>query len=244
MHARCIPLSSRPSPGRVRASRVRWRAALTAVLLAAAAGASAQGTLVPCGSLENAYGPLDYRTDRDKLGIVEMAHFTTEVELLITGKGGYLGGDIDYTLRAFPNHHRALISMMRYGEKSGLPQVPYARYTVECYFVRALRFRPDDTTARMIYAMFLHSKKRDEEALHQLEAVRGYAGDNPLTIHNLGMVYFDVGAYDKSLEAAHAAIALGFDRPDLRERLAKVGKWRDPVPAPAAAASSPDAVVQ
>ena len=220
-------------------------ALLGALLSLATPAALAQISSSECGPLTNAFGPYDYRTERgSNLNIVEMAHFTPTVEALIKSVTGYIGQDIDYTLRAFPNHHRALISMMRYGEKSGLPQVPYARYTVECYFVRALRFRPDDTTARMIYAMFLHSKKRDEEALHQLEAVRGYAGDNPLTIHNLGMVYFDVGAYDKSLEAAHAAIALGFDRPDLRERLAKVGKWRDPVPAPAAAASSPDAVVQ
>src|SRR4051812_47506028 len=61
-----------------------------------------------CGSLANPYGPFDYRTSKDKLDIVEGAHFTPDVETLRSGSTGSLGADIDYTLRTSPNHHRAL----------------------------------------------------------------------------------------------------------------------------------------
>lgn len=190
-----------------------------------------------CGSLANAYGPYDYRTDKDKLDIVEGAHFTIEVEQLIKGKGGYLGGDIDYTLRAFPNHHRALISMMRFGERVKLPRVPNARYDVECYFMRAIAFRPEDATVRMIYALFLRSKNRTDEAHRQLQAAQEYAGDSAFTHFNVGMVAMDIGDTERALQAAHRAMALGFTRTTLRDRLESAGKWREPVSSSGAASA-------
>ena len=217
------------------------RAAAIASLLAAiglSAPAAAQMAPSQCGPLANAYGPYDYRTDRDKLPIVEAAHFTPEVESLIRGKSGYLGGDLDYTLRAFPNHHRALISMMRFGDRVKGPRVPSAQYDVECYFVRGVTFRPDDVTARMLFATFLNSKNRKPEALRQLELVRTLAGDNPFTHYNLGLVYFDVGAFDKALAQAHRAHELGFPRPELADKLKAANRWAEPMPAPAAQAAS------
>ncbi|MDB5850133.1 MAG: hypothetical protein JWP29_3885, partial [Rhodoferax sp.] len=114
-----------------------------------------------CGPIQNAYGPFDYRFEKgNSLYLVESAHFTPVVEALIRGNAGYLGGDLDYTLRAFPNHHRALMAVMRYGEKTKSPQPPNLRYTVECYFVRALQFKPDDTIVKLIYASFLGKNSR------------------------------------------------------------------------------------
>lgn len=74
-----------------------------------------------CGSLNNSFGPFDYRyktSVKTELGdahsMVEGAHFTPQIEQLIRGKTAVEPGpDIDYTLRAFPNHHRALLSMSR-----------------------------------------------------------------------------------------------------------------------------------
>ena len=96
-----------------------------------------------CGSLGNSFGPYDYRSDyyvpapgdqeshQTKRGLVDGAHFTRRVEMLMGAQsGGQIGppgADLDYTLRAFPNHHRALMSVMKYGEKQkshGGPQGP------------------------------------------------------------------------------------------------------------------------
>ena len=88
-------------------------------------------------------------------------HFQPTVEHLIRGQTSqYVGGDIDFTLRAIPNHPNALMSMMLLGEKEKSSTPRGSRYSVECWFERAIRFRPDDNVVRMIYANFLTKKKR------------------------------------------------------------------------------------
>lgn len=209
-------------------------------------------TVTACGSLSQGtggYGPYDYRTDKSKLPIVEGAHFTPAVESLVRGNSAVLpGGDLDYTLRAIPNHHRALMAMMRYGEKMKSPQPQGTRYSVECYFDRALRFRPDDTIVRMIYATFLSKSARVSEAIQQLEQAGASAGNNAFSHYNIGLVYFDLKYYDKALVQAHKAIALGFIQTGLSDRLRSVGKWTVPAPnseatpAPVSTSQSPDIV--
>src|SRR5690242_17113706 len=71
-----------------------------------------------CGELENAFGPFDYRTvSADRKRLVEGSHFTPYIEGLQRGHTGAIGSEIDYTLRAFPNHPRALVAMMKLGIK-------------------------------------------------------------------------------------------------------------------------------
>src|SRR5689334_5467108 len=71
-----------------------------------------------CGKLENHYGPFDYRTTSKKnLELVESFHFTPKVEKGIGGNTSITaGGDLNYTLRVFPNHHRALAALIRLSE--------------------------------------------------------------------------------------------------------------------------------
>ena len=200
-----------------------------------------------CGSLNNAFGPFDYRPERDtenrgdgdhkyKLKLVESTHFTREVELLISGRrsGTDPGGDIDYTLRAFPNHHRALMSVMRYGEKKASKRPTGLKYDVECYLERAIRFASDDAIARIIYATYFEKKKRTPEAISQLEQATRIARDNAFTHYNIGLAYLDMKVYDKALIQAHRALALGFERTQLRDLLEKAGHWKDPATEPAA----------
>ena len=189
----------------------------------------------PCGSIQNSFGPYDYRTERgSSLHLVESAHFTQKVEMLIAANTGYLGGDLDYTLRAYPNHHRALMSVVRYGEKTNSIKPPNMQYTVECYFDRAIRFRPDDAITRMIYSMYLAKNKRAGEAIQQLDiAAQGSETQaNPFTHYNLGLNYFDLKEYDKAIAQAHKAYALGFLQTALKDKLTSVGKWTEPAPEP------------
>jgi hypothetical protein len=73
-----------------------------------------------CGSLENGYGPFDYRkTDAARRSIVEKFHFTSKVETLRGGSTASTpGGDLAYTLRAFPNHPSALMATIRFAEQT------------------------------------------------------------------------------------------------------------------------------
>lgn len=202
-------------------------------------GAFAQISASGCGELANGYGPYEYRPDRhhtpdnsmpyqQKISLVERAHFTARVEALIGGESAPLGGELDYTLRAFPNHHRALLAVMRFGLKTNSAQPPTLPRPVECYFERALRFQPDDTTARMLYATFLINGKRRADAITQLERARFDAGDNGFTHYNIGLVFLDADEPERAVVQAHRAMSLGFMRTDLKEKLVALGRWREP----------------
>ena len=231
---------------RVKKSRMWRRCRLAAcAMLLAATSAHAQLTAANCGPLRNAYGPFDYRTTRgDELSMVERVHFTREMENLVRGQGKSLvGGDLDYTLRAFPNHHRALLAMMRLGEREKTAKTGGAGYEVECYFVRAVTFKPDDVVSRMLFAKFLLKAKRRDEALRQLALAQPHARDNPFSQYNLGLSFLEAEKYDEALKHAHQAMALGFPRTELRAQLQAKGQWQEPTPAASADATPPAAGV-
>ena len=194
-----------------------------------------------CGNpFVNSHGPFDYRIERGaKLKIVEDYHFNPRVEALISGQSATIEGDLAYTLRAFPNHHRALISMLNLSTRPKLAR-PVDAPPMECYFFRASRFAPDDPIVRMIYAKFLAARNRKPEALQQLTAGIEAAKDNPFTHYNLGLVYFEMGEPELALKQAHRAMALGLQRPELKQRLEALGKWVEPsaAAAPSGAASA------
>lgn len=223
--------------------RNRWPVGRAfAVLLVCASWVSpslAQTGLEPCGSLSTHYGPYDYRSDRNKLGIVESRHFTPQIEALIRGETSRIEDELDYTLRAFPNHHRALVAMVRLGEKRKTNQPK--DLTIDCYFERALRFRSDDAVVRMLYADYLARTRHNDWAAKQLDYVRDTTQDNPLTHYNLGLLYFQIGRFSDAVRQAHRAMALGMERQDLMQKLKAKNQWTDPAPAatdPAASAAS------
>lgn len=219
--------------------RTSFSALLTGLLIAnfAATAALAQTAPSNCGDPRQhraaQFGPYDYRTDKSKLGIVEDYHFTPAVEALVRGSTSTLpGSDLSYTLGVFPNHHRALLAMVRYGQKMKSPQPPGARYSVDCYFDRALRFRPDDSIVRMIYANYLSKSARTPEAIQQLEQATADAKNNAFSHYNIGLIYFDLKQYDRALVQAHKALSLGFPQTALRDQLQSVGKWTEPADLP------------
>lgn len=225
--------------------RVGWYTfALGVFLWFGSSAVLAQTGAQACGNLNyGGEGILDYRTHRAHAAKIEAFHFTPEVEALIRGKSAEnLAADIDFMLMHYPNHHRALIAMMRYAEKVKLPQPRGAQYSVECYFDRALRFQPDDNVVRMIYAGFLGKNTRTTDALHQLEIVTGSASDNPFTHYNAGLIYFEMKQYEKALASAHRAIDLGFPRRELMEQLKAAGRWAEPTDKSAPPASTASAV--
>jgi uncharacterized protein (TIGR02996 family) len=178
-----------------------------------------------CGPLNNGYGPYDYRVDKAHLPVVENNHFAPGVEKLIAGQNGTIGSDIDYTLRAFPNHPRALMAMAKFGRKMKNDRVIGATYPIPCYFERAVRFRPDDGVVRILYADFLMKRGETTEALTQVQAAEQLAGQSADMHYNIGLAYLELKDYPKSLEHAHTAYRLGFPLPGLRNRLERAGKW-------------------
>lgn len=198
-----------------------------ALLAAYSLSSSAQNLPLECGKVGDGYGPFDYRSQRKELEIVEGAHFTPEVESLIKGnRSATPGPDIDYTLRASPNHHRALKAMMDLARKEKRDPPAGARYSVSCWFQRGEAYRPDDAMVKVLHGIFLLRSGNKVEAVEKLQEAESL-DENDANIHyNLGLAYFDVGQYEKSLQSAHRAYAAGFPLPGLREKLKRAGKWR------------------
>lgn len=197
--------------------------------------ASAQNPLTECGSLDNAYGPFDYRDPShnvkqpgeatSKRSLVEGAHFTPEVENLIRGKSAFGPlPDLDYTLRVFPNHHRALASIANYHLK--LKKTIMGRYSINCWFERAIRFRSDDGTVRIIYAIYLARVRKTELALEQYKAALSLQPNSAEAHYNVGLLYTNMKNYDLAYDHAVRAYELGHPLPGLRNRLKRSGAWK------------------
>lgn len=208
--------------------------AAAALLLALVAGYATAAPVpsIVCGQLRSAgqVGPFDYRTIAPtQKYLVESAHFTPKVEGLVAGNSSTIGGDLDYTLRAIPNHPRALLAMTRLVARQKREQVPGAHFPAECYFERAIRFAPDDPMPHVIYASYLKDHRRIAEAKQQLAQAEQMRGD-PSTYdfdYNLGLLYLEVGEPDKASVAAKRAYALGAPFPALMKKLKAAGKWRE-----------------
>ncbi len=216
-------------------------------------GAALAQPVSGCGNLENAFGPFDYRPDkyiyettygshRARVRIVESAHFTIETEMLVSRKTGLVvspGADLSYTLRAFPNHHRALMTLIALGEKEKTDKPKDSLYTVDCWFRRAVRWVPDDNVVRMIYSTYLTKANRLNEAEEQLDVAARQAGDNVFTHHNLGLVYLEMKMYDKALLHAKKTYELGMTIQTLKDQLKLAGKWPESMEATTSASETP-----
>lgn len=202
-----------------------------AAALALCAGANLHAAPMNfCGELDNAYGPYDVRKRAempDKIHIVEHAHFTADVENGIKGNTSTLGGDLDYTLRAIPNHHRALATLAAVALRDHEIQIQGMRYPVECWFNRALRFAPDDPAVYASYGTYLFSLGQIDRAGEMFKRGIAYEPDNITLNYNLGLVYFKQHDYDKARTYAKKAYAAGYPLPGLKNKLIEVHQWDD-----------------
>jgi len=202
------------------------------IILAVATNLQAEDSF--CGPLDdgNQYGPFDYANPvhrQEYLPIVEEAHFTPDIKNLIKGETSTIGGDISYTLRAFPNHYPALIAFAKLSLREKGAERPIGsdeRYTVECYFDRALRFKPGDAMLRAIYANYLQRLGgRQDDAMEQYQEAFRLQPENATTNYNLGLMYLKEKDYEQAIVHAKTAYELGFPLPGLRNKLMKTGKW-------------------
>jgi tetratricopeptide (TPR) repeat protein len=196
---------------------------------------STVGAAAGCGDVfDTNIGPFDYsdpsyHSPNGSVGMlrtVEKAHFTPRVEQLIGGQStSVMMADIAYTLGKFPNHHRALYSLIKYDKRLGgrLPQTGKSfEQSVECYFQRALQFRPADGNTLQLYGLYHHLNGRHEQARDAYLAAVRYL-DSAQVHYNLGLVYLELGNLEQAAEHARRAYTLGHPLPGLRNKLAERG---------------------
>ncbi len=181
-------------------------------------------------SLTNAYGPWDYTNPnhQDKLPIVIGAHFSRQVASLTKGITGITPhGDIDYTLRAIPNHHHALWSAAKLEAKDKLrltngDTFSPRYYTANCYFKRAIYFQPKDHVTRMLYAMFLQKSSDYKQALEQYNIALSIQPKDPEVNYNLGLLYVEIKQLEKAEAHAKIAYAAGHPLLGLKNKVSKL----------------------
>jgi tetratricopeptide (TPR) repeat protein len=157
------------------------------------------------------------------LNTVESNHFVKDVEMLVRGQTAPLPLDIDFVLRAFPNHYRALNSMATWQLKNKLQTLtPDGRpWTADCYFQRALNFVPKDWRVRVVYAVYLHRAKRLDEAHEQYVAAEDLGANNADYYYSRGLLEVEMGDLDSARKYADKAYGMGMPLNGLRDKLAR-----------------------
>lgn len=205
-------------------------------------------TGVQCKGKPQGFGPFDYTdktysvdgryrghgSDRSPLSFVEGAHFLRKTERLISGKATVDPmGDIDYTLRAFPNHHRALYAMVRYylrelpHDRRDEPPNKFSpfirnRPPPECYFQRARYFAPEDGMVPALFGLYLHRRNDLDGALTQYQEAEKLIGPYAEYYYNRGLLHFDRGEYSEAQKYADKAYQMNYQLPGLRRKLDRV----------------------
>lgn len=184
-----------------------------------------------CRGKNSTYGPYDYMRRyqyKKHLRLVEGAHFNSNVELLKQGAKhrDNLLGDIDYTLRAFPNHHRALYTVVRYRLLKGSYNT-YQLSPAECYLQRAIKFNPEDGISRMIYGILFHKLGKKNEALKMYRSAKPLAPDNAELNYNLALLLCELKEYEEANELAQSLYKSKFPLNGLKNRLIKAKQWNE-----------------
>jgi len=175
------------------------------------------------------YGPFDYSNHEHRqryLGVVDGNHFNEDVENLVRGQTGTVFEDLMYTLRIFPNHHRALNAMARlYRRDGGFPIGADVLLPLDDFFQRAILFSPRDSIPHMVYAIHFHrAKEYDNALMYYQNALK--LDPNSVELHyNLGLFYADIEDYEKSLHHAKKAYEMGHPLAGLRNKLIRAEVW-------------------
>lgn len=181
----------------------------------------------PCQGRSTGYGPYDYTNPdhvREKLPVVEGAHFTQNVRTLRSGKSGSVISDIDYTLRAFPNHHQALYSIIRLHTRKTPNDGRFGWQTPpECYLQRALNFTPRDGRVYTLYGIYLHRRGLYQRAAGKYQQAIEIQERAPEAHYNFGLLLLEMERYEAAREHAREAYALGYPLSGLRDKLAAAG---------------------
>jgi Tfp pilus assembly protein PilF len=185
-----------------------------------------------CLSVDYQIGPFDYTNSEDRnnwLGNVEHNHFNSDVENLKKGITGTVFDDLDYTLRIFPNHHRALYAMAKLFRQTPQPSSTkgIVTKTPYYYFQRAMQIAPHDAIVPMIYGIHLHKLRKLSQAQKQYEKAIQIDPNLVEAHYNLGLLLVDRKEYDLAFKHADFAYRRGYPLQGLRIELQQVGAWHE-----------------
>jgi Flp pilus assembly protein TadD len=154
-----------------------------------------------------------------------MAHFTPAVEQFVSGTTGKNPmGDLVYTLRAWPNHHRALNTIIKVRLQSKDVYQGNKKYPpAECFLQRAIHFSPEDATTYMLYGMLLQRMDKLEEAHAQYLKARELSPQDIQIKYNYALLLIKLNRIVEAEELARDIYAANYPLPGLRRQLERAG---------------------
>lgn len=212
---------------------------LVTILLGVYSGAShGEDEYENCGTLENHFGPFDYYLPENhvsvpglpsKISHVEVRHLTPEMLQLVKGSTALqIRADLDYTLRAVPNHPAALDLASRFEDRRRDSKI-FAKaqnplyLSANCYFKRAIMFTPNNSAVWMLYAMHAHRQGRLSLALERYRRAETLNLDSAVFHYNFGLTLLEVNDLEGARKHAERAAELGYPLEGLKKRLTDLG---------------------
>ena len=142
-----------------------------------------------------------------------------------TGEAQSVLSDIHYTLKAWPNHHRALNSVIQYQliQAKGKKNLRFP--PAECYLERAVKFSPKDATTHMLYANLLQRTGHKKRALEFYEKALTLKPKGVQIKYNFALLLVDLKKFERAKGYAIELYEKGFPLPGLKDKLKKTGYW-------------------
>lgn len=213
---------------------------ISPALLAAGSGGSApwvgnnfEGN--PCQGARIPFGPYDYLL-REKypgqLFITEEYHLTDRILNLQKDSTTSAIKDIQYTLMAWPNHHKALYAAFQYRLKNRgrWYQDANSATPVECHLQRASKFSPRDPVPHMIYGLLQHDFQLYREALVSFRRANKLLPNDVITLYNMGLTLVELEKYEEAVQVAKEVYSTDFPLPGLKNMLVRAGRWDEETP--------------
>jgi Flp pilus assembly protein TadD len=201
------------------------KAALCAIVIAVTAGfAAAQGLQ------DNDYYSIN-QTERgaELLKSVEKYHIGPAESGLRDKRYVAARGDIDFILRAFPNHPKALLLMVQLCTQW---KSPVCTDDLPTRFEKAIAVNPSAAGTFIVLGIYQQRVGAVAEAIKSYTHALSLNPDSMNAHYNLGLAYLENKQYDLANAHAQQAYQHGAPLPGLRDKLMKAGRW-DPAAAPA-----------
>lgn len=230
------------------------------IALALAVGLSF-GWVAPCIADANygQFGPYDYyHPPKGALQLVERAHMGTVIESDRYRKDwcAYYG-NLDYTLRALPNHPEALVLMAEYldshppctnnnslsrsGSKSPLELAAaieagtWRERTPDYYFQKGIGYKPKDapktivdySETHVLYGKYLYTHDRSEDAMKQFKDAIRLDPKSAGAHYYLGLILFEKNDTEAANRHIQTAYKIGRPPVELKQKLISIGQWRE-----------------
>lgn len=205
------------------------------------------------------FGPYNYyKPPKGALQLVESAHMRAVIAR-DRHRGNWCAyyGNLDYTLRAFPNHPEALVLMAEYldvrspcSNNNALPSSKgksplelaaaiesgaWRERTADYYFQKAIAYKPKDSPksivnnpeTHVLYGKYLYAHKRPEEALTQFKDTIKHDPRSAEAHYYLGLILFEKNDTEAAKQHFQTGYKIGQPPIELKQKLISIGQWRE-----------------